>query len=102
MTPPTPGSILLDHIRPFKMTQEEFAKHSRIHFVTLNRLIKGHQPITAQYAIVLAKIFSTEPEFWLHAQAAWDLHKHRVSLRGPLKGVKQKQFDMIERVGVMA
>lgn len=69
----SPGEVLRDKIKALGITQEKFALGTGIHFVTLNRLIKGHEPITPRYALILAKAFSLKPQYWLYLGADYDL-----------------------------
>lgn len=101
MTTPFPGDVIRARFEAHKMTQDEFAAHSKIHFVTLNRLLKGHDRINCQVALVLAKVFSTSPNYWLHLQADWDLDWHQKQLASSSASIWTKRQKVIERTGVM-
>lgn len=95
----TPGEILRERIKALGITQEQFGKSLKgFHWVTLNRIIRGHDRITPQVALILAKAFSTTPQYWLHLQADYDLQKHLASLATTKLG--KKQSEIIERTRV--
>lgn len=92
------GQILKAKIAELGITQEQFAKGSGIHFVTLNRLIKGHDEITPREALILGKAFSLAPEFWLHAKADWQLADY--IRRKPRGQFKLSVDEAVSRAGV--
>lgn len=100
MTAPHPGEILRSRIAATGMNQEQFGKLNKgIHWVTLNRLIKGHEKIGPQYALILGKMLSTPPQYWLHLQTDYDLELHLATFERTVLGKRQKAI--IERTKVM-
>lgn len=80
--PPTrPGEILLEEfLKPSGMTQTTLAeKMGPIQRV--NTLINGKRGVTAETALLLAKIFKTSPQFWMSLQAAYDLWQAQQKMR---------------------
>lgn len=73
--PPTPpGEMLLEEfLKPSGMTQTELAKQMGVPIQRVNTLINGKRGVTAETALLLARIFKNSPQFWLGLQMDWDL-----------------------------
>ncbi|MBI2839903.1 MAG: HigA family addiction module antidote protein [Acidobacteria bacterium] len=73
--PPTPpGEILLEEfLKPLGMTQVELARRMGVPIQRVNTLIKGKRAVTAETAILLARVFKTSPELWMNLQTQCDL-----------------------------
>lgn len=73
--PPTsPGEMLLEEfLKPMEMTQTELAKKMGVPIQRVNTLINGKRGVTAETALLLAKIFKNSPQFWMGLQTDWDL-----------------------------
>jgi antitoxin HigA-1 len=73
--PPTsPGEMLLEEfLKPLGMTQTELAKQMGVPIQRVNTLINGKRGVTAETALLLAKIFKNSPQFWLGLQMDCDL-----------------------------
>jgi addiction module HigA family antidote len=73
-----PGELLkrlfLDEMH---ITQVDFAAHTGMSLQRLNELINGKRGITAQTAWPLSQALGTTAEFWMNAQAAHELTRHR-------------------------
>jgi addiction module HigA family antidote len=91
MTAPHPGELLKAKILELGITQDVFAKGTNIHFVTLNRLIKGHEKFTPRHDAVLCKAFSLKQGFFLHAAVD---HEIALFMADPDKK-KGKAFKML-------
>ncbi len=69
-----PGEILLEEfLVPLNLSQAELARHLGVPIQRVNEIVKGKRGITAETAWLLADAFRMTPEFWMHAQAAYDL-----------------------------
>ena len=82
--PPTPpGEILLEEfLEPLGMTQVALAQAMGVPIQRVNTLINGKRGVTAETALLLAKVFDTTPEFWMALQAARDLwHARRAMMK---------------------
>ena len=80
--PRHPGRILREEfLRRIPGTQAEVAGRLGMTRVRLNELVREKRGVTPDTAIRLARAFGTTPEFWMEAQAAWDLHLARRSRR---------------------
>jgi antitoxin HigA-1 len=73
--PPTaPGEMLLEEfLKPMEMTQTELARRMGVPIQRVNTLINGKRGVTAETALLLAKIFKNSPQFWMGLQMDWDL-----------------------------
>ncbi len=75
-----PGVILLeDLMTPLNMTPQALAAALDLPESVVVAIIRGDEPVTADVASRLASCFGTTPEFWLHAQAGYDLSKTTAS-----------------------
>ena len=78
--PFTPGEILREEfMEPYKITQTELAKLTKLTRRRINEIINGKRSITPDTALRLAKLFKVSPDYWLNLQLKvdlWDeLHK---------------------------
>ena len=74
--PSHPGEILLEEfLIPMKMTQVELARRMRVPIQRVNTLINGKRDVTAETAILLARVLKTSSEFWMNLQVAVDLYR---------------------------
>lgn len=64
-----------EFVRPLGLSQIELARRLGVPVQRINLLIHGKRGVTADTALRLARLFGTTPEFWLHGQLAWDLHR---------------------------
>jgi addiction module HigA family antidote len=72
--PTTPGEILLEEfLKPTRMTQTTLAAKMGVPIQRVNTLINGKRGVTAETALLLAKVFGTTPQFWMNLQVAVDL-----------------------------
>jgi addiction module HigA family antidote len=74
--PPThPGEILLEEfLTPLNMTQVDLAARMGVPVQRVNTLIAGKRGVTAETAVLLARIFENSPQFWMNLQNAVDLY----------------------------
>jgi len=80
-----PGEVLqYEFLEPLEVSQAELARHLGVTNQRINELVKGKRGITPETAWLLAKAFSTTPEFWMNLQTNYDL----TSMEPP-KGIKK-------------
>ena|ERR1051325_10318402 len=77
-----PGDILLDLVEKHHVKQIELAKWLGVSFPRLNLILHGKRSITADTALRLERIFGKKAEFWLDAQAAYEIDRMRRSAKG--------------------
>ena len=73
--PPThPGEMLIEEfLKPVGMTRVEAARRMKIPLNRLNEIIRGRRGVSAETALLLARLFKVSPEFWMQLQSDWDL-----------------------------
>ncbi len=72
--PTHPGEmLLLEFLRPLKLSQKKLAEGIQVPFQRVNELVRGKRGITPGTALRLGKFFGTSPDFWLSLQLRWDL-----------------------------
>lgn len=79
-TPRHPGEILEKEFLsrlPGEATQADIADRLGISRPRLSLLLRGKRSVTPDTALRLAQAFGTTPEFWMKAQAQWDLDDAR-------------------------
>lgn len=80
-----PGEVLqYEFLEPLEISQAALARHLGVTNQRINELVKGKRGITPETAWLLAKAFSTTPEFWMNLQTNYDL----TSVEPP-KGIKK-------------
>ena len=73
--PSHPGEILLEEfLVPGKMSQVDLAGRMGVSLQRINTLINGRRDMTAETALLLAKVLKTTPQFWLNLQNNYDLY----------------------------
>ena len=85
MKPQHPGEILNDlYFGPLGLSQQSVADNLGVTRKTLSMLLNGHQGISAEMALRLARAFGTSPDLWLNLQRNYDLWiaRQRVKLTG--------------------
>lgn len=72
--PSTPGEILSEEfLKPKGITQLALAIKMRVPVQRVNTLVNGKRGVTAETAILLARVLGTTPEFWMNLQTRYDL-----------------------------
>lgn len=74
--PTHPGKVLKeDFLKPMGMSQVELARRMGVPIQRINTLINGKRDVTAETAILLARVLKTSPRLWMNLQVALDLFK---------------------------
>jgi addiction module HigA family antidote len=69
-----PGIILFEEfLEPLKITQYRLAEDTNIPLSTINEIVHGNRPITADIALRLGKFFNMTPQFWMNLQSRYDI-----------------------------
>ena len=53
----------------------------------IERIVREQQPVTADTALRLAKVFSTSADFWINLQTQHDLSKAAIESRDQLAAI---------------
>lgn len=81
MAPIHPGEMLLEEfLLPMGISQNRLALGLGIAPSRINGVIKGKRGITADIALRLGRFFGMAPEFWMNAQAHYDLEVQREAM----------------------
>lgn len=72
--PVSVGEIINDEfLEPLGITQGQLAEAMGVSRKTVNELCVNRRAVTADTALMLAKVFGNTPDFWLNAQQRNDL-----------------------------
>lgn len=83
LKPIHPGILLLEEfLIPLNITQYRLSKDIGVPPRRINEIVHGLRSISANTALRLARYFNMTPEFWMNAQAHYDLEleKDRMEL----------------------
>ena len=74
--PVSVGEIIGEEfLEPLGITQGQLAEAMSVSRKTVNELCVNRRAVTADTALMLAKVFGNTPEFWLNVQQRNDLWK---------------------------
>lgn len=77
--PTSPGEVLAEEfLRPLGLTQTAFARHLGVPVRRINEIVRGKRAVSPETAQLFAAALGTSPEFWMSAQASFDLATHRI------------------------
>ena len=87
---PHPGEHLReDYLPAYGLTAGKLAKAMGLPDRTrIERLISELQPVTADTALRLGKVFGTSPDLWINMQTQHDLSKAAIETRDQLAAIK--------------
>ena len=72
--PASVGEILVDEfMEPFGLTQSRLAEAMGVPRKHVNELCNGRRTVTADTALMLARVFGNSADFWLNVQRRNDL-----------------------------
>lgn len=90
-----PGDILRrQFLEPLALSSNALAMALRVPTPRITELVRGRRGVTADTALRLARYFETSPDFWLAAQAAFDLAEAE-ALAGAdiVSGIEPRQIE---------
>jgi antitoxin HigA-1 len=88
--PSSPGEVIRDMILPdLGITQTEFAKRLGVSRRTINEILNGRRPVTADMAIRFSRSIGSSADFWLRMQQTVDLWNLERSNKAKYAGIKQ-------------
>lgn len=90
---PHPGDVLREDFLPdFGLSAGALAKAMGLKDRTrIERLIRAQQPVTADTALRLGRVFGTSAQLWLNMQAAHDLSVAYIAKKEEIANLKQVQ-----------
>ena len=72
--PVSVGEMLIDEfLKPLGLTQSALAEAMGVQRKLVNELCRNRRAVTADTALILARVFGNSPEFWLNVQRRTDL-----------------------------
>ena len=92
-----PGATLQDELDFFSISQKELAKKIGYSIQTVNRIVKGKEPITTDIALALERVFDGRPlaQFWLNMQSNYD---KKISRMNELEETKKEITFFKEKI----
>ena len=87
-----PGRFLYeDFLETLSISQSALARHIGVNPRVINEICRGKRSISPRMAQLLEAALGISAEFWMNAQAAYDLTTHRLS-----------QFEIPEKMPQLA
>jgi addiction module HigA family antidote len=84
--PTSVGEMLtLEFLEPMNITQGKLATAMGVGRKTVNELCNNKRAITVETALILAKVLSTTPEFWINLQTLNNLWNTQHNVKIQLK-----------------
>ena len=94
--PVGPGEMLVEEfLTPFGLTQSALAETMGVPRKLVNELCNGRRAVTADTALMLARVFGNTTEFWLNTQRRADLWE---ALRTPRRRERIERAKALDRV----
>ena len=75
-----PGDVLSRQMEEHNLTEAKLADDTGLSRALVSQILRGNRRITPSTALLLARYFGTEPEFWLEDQERFDLAEAEKSL----------------------
>lgn len=89
LAPMHPGELLREDILPATgLTKTALAARLHLSRQTLYDVLGERQPVTANIALRLGKLFGNSPVFWLNLQTAYDVAQSTQKLSKELTRIK--------------
>ena len=86
-----------EFIVPLGLNRSRLADELSVPRNRIAQIVKGTREITADTALRLARYFGTTPEFWMNAQAHYNLERAKDSIGESIKKrVKQRGVGVAE------
>lgn len=87
---PHPGELLReDYLPQFGLTAGALARAMGLKDRTrIERLVREQQPVTADTALRLGRVFGTSPDYWINLQTAHDLSAAAIKAGEDLTAIK--------------
>ncbi|MGL4942578.1 MAG: HigA family addiction module antitoxin [Thermoguttaceae bacterium] len=74
ISPIHPGEVLLEEfLLPLEMSVSQLATALHVSGAMLSNVVEHQEPLTAELALRLARLFGNSPQFWLGIQFDYDL-----------------------------
>ena len=94
--PVSPGEMLVqEFLGPMGLTQSALAEAMGVPRKLVNELCNGRRAVTADTALILARVFGNSAEFWLNTQRRTDLWE---ALHTPRRRERIERAKALKRV----
>lgn len=94
--PVTVGEMLVEEfLNPLGLTQGVLAEAMGVQRKLVNELCNNRRAITADTALMLARVFGNSPEFWLNVQRRTDLWE---AMNTPARRERIEKAKAVKRV----
>ena len=88
LTPIHPGLYLAEILEALAISQASFARTIGVSAMRISHIVNGTRPVTAELALLFAKVFEQSPQYWLNLQASYDLKTAEKSLAKRLSSIQ--------------
>lgn len=86
--PPGPAPFLREKVmRRHGLTQEQLAKRLGVSRRTISQLLLGQRSLTAKFAVRIARLTNTTPNFWLNLQQELDVWRAKCEAQSELENI---------------
>ena len=90
------GEILVEEfLMPLGLSQGALAEAMGVQRKLVNELCNDRRTVTADTALMLARVFGNSPEFWLNVQRRMDLWE---ALHTPVRRRRIERAKLLEKV----
>lgn len=94
--PVSPGEMLVEEfLTPMGLTQSALAEAMGVPRKLVNELCNGRRAVTADTALILARVFGNSAEFWLNTQRRTELWE---ALHTPRRRERIERAKALKRV----
>jgi addiction module HigA family antidote len=84
-----PGEVLREEfLKPMKLTPYALAREIRVPVPRVNEIVLERRGITADTAVRLSRFFGTTAEFWMNAQAFYEVQVAKKKLSRELSRIR--------------
>ena len=91
-----PGETIVDRLDEYAMSTEEFSEMIGKSCSFVNKLIRGHEPITEEIACLLEESIGSSKEFWLSREAQY----RKDSIRLEIKSPHEEELDWLKQLPI--
>lgn len=88
LPPIHPGKFLKEVLEELGTPQAEFARSIGVSPMRISHVVKGMRPVTAELALLFARVFKQSPQYWLNLQSAYDLKTAEQGMARRLRAIR--------------
>ncbi|MBC6409602.1 MAG: HigA family addiction module antidote protein [Ekhidna sp.] len=92
-----PGILIKDELDAREdINQKDLAKELGVKASFLNEIIKGKRPLTADFAVILEKIFDIPADYWMRFQTQYEIDMARIKEKNIQKVKNIEMWNVIK------